>query len=297
MTDRLRTGLADWEDIRFFAALARHGSLSATSRALRVNHATVARRLAKLEEALHIQLFKRWPTGYELTAAGRTALEAAGVMESAATALSRLEPQKGLAGLVRITATPALAESFLLPRLAPLHQLHPSLELEITAERRLLSLKRHQADIALRFGRPEHGELGARKVVDIAYRFYATPVWRSRLERGVPPRLIGFDEGAADLPEATWLAREFRDTPLVLRCNSFMGQIAAARAGLGVAMVPHFLVANDRTLVDVSLSKLPPSRGLWLVTRRDSQTTEPMRGVGDFIIELIRRERPLFEKD
>jgi DNA-binding transcriptional LysR family regulator len=77
MADRFRTGPTDWEDVRYFAALARHGSLSATARALTVNHATVARRLAALEEALGTKLFKRRPSGYELTTAGRSALEAA----------------------------------------------------------------------------------------------------------------------------------------------------------------------------------------------------------------------------
>src|ERR671936_601676 len=73
MSDRFRTAGLDWEDVRFFAALARHGSLSATARALTVNHATVARRLAALEQALGTKLFKRRPNGYELTAAARVA--------------------------------------------------------------------------------------------------------------------------------------------------------------------------------------------------------------------------------
>src|SRR5262249_24672822 len=108
MTDRFRTRSIDWRDVRFFAALARHGSLSGTAGALSVNHATVARRLAALERALGTKLFKRRLSGYELTTAGHRALEAADAMESAATAMSRLEPEKTLAGLVRITATPSI---------------------------------------------------------------------------------------------------------------------------------------------------------------------------------------------
>src|SRR5258708_25658186 len=141
MPDRFRTGRLDWEDVRFFAALARHGSLSAAARALTVNHATVARRLAALEQALGTKLFKRRPTGYELTAAGRTALDAADTMEGAATALARLEPEAALTGLVRITATPSLAEVYLIPRLARLQHTHPALDLEIMAERRPVSLQ------------------------------------------------------------------------------------------------------------------------------------------------------------
>ncbi len=295
MTDRFRTGRIDWEDVRFFAALARHGSLSATARALAVNHATVARRLAALEEALGTKLFKRRPTGYELTNSGRSALDAADAMESAAAALSRLGPEEALSGLVRITATPSLAEAFLIPRLAALQQQHPQLDLEITAERRTISLQRHQSDIALRFGRPERGELLARRVASLAYRFYAAPAWRGWLKEGVAPRFIGFDEAGAEFPEARWLARRFGETRLGLRCNNQMGQIAAARAGYGVAMLPHFLAAGDPALIEVRLSETPPTRELWLLTRRDVQKTPRIRAVADFLHDLIRRERSLFE--
>lgn len=295
MDDRFRTGRVDWEDVRFFAAMARHGSLSATARALHVNHATVARRIAALEDALRIKLFKRSPAGYELTAAGQSALEAADAMESAASALSRLEPEAALTGLVRITATPRLAETFLIPRLAALHQQHPLLDLEITAERRPLSLRRHQSDIALRFGRPERGDLMGRRAADVAYRFYATPAWRDRVRRGTAPRFVGFDEGGGDFPEALWLAQQFEHAPLALRCNNQTGQIAAARAGFGIAMLPCFLAAGDPALVEVRLPKPPLARELWLLTRRDAQTTRRIRVVADFLLDVIRRERSLFD--
>ena len=100
-----------------FVALARYGSLSATARVLRVNHATVARRLAGLEQALGAKLFERRPTGYVLTAAGRQALEPASTMEDAAGTLGRIRFGIVPTGLVRITATPSLAETFLTPRL------------------------------------------------------------------------------------------------------------------------------------------------------------------------------------
>jgi DNA-binding transcriptional LysR family regulator len=295
MTDRFRTGRIDWEDVRFFAALARHGSLSATARVLTVNHATVARRLAALEQTLGTKLFKRRPSGYELTTAGRSALEAADAMEGAATALSRLERDKTLTGLVRITATPSLAETFLIPRLAGLQQQHPMLDLEVSAERRAISLQRHQSDIALRLFRPAHGELIVRHVANLVYRFYATLAWRDRLREGSAPCFVGFDEAGSQFPDASWLARRFGNARLTLRCNDYIGQIAAARAGYGIAILPHFLAAGDPALVEVRLSETPPSRELWLLTRRDVQKTPRIRVVADFLFDLIRRERPLFE--
>jgi DNA-binding transcriptional LysR family regulator len=295
MADRFRTAGIDWEDVRFFVALARHGSLSAAARALTVNHATVARRLAALEQALATKLFKRRPTGYDLTAAGRSALEAADAMEGAAAALLRLEPEAALSGLVRITAVPSLAEMFLIPRLAPLQQQHPALDLEIIAERRPISLQRHQSDIALRLGRPERGDLLGRRIARVAYAFYAAPAWRERMKRGEAPRFIGFDEAGAQFPEAQWLARRFGNARLAVRCNNQIGQIAAARAGCGIAMLPHFLAAGDPGLVGLRLPEMPPPRELWLLTRRDVQKTPRIRAVTDFLLDLIRRERSLFE--
>jgi DNA-binding transcriptional LysR family regulator len=295
MDERFRTPRVDWEDLHFFAALARHGSLSATARALRVNHTTVARRIAALEGSLRVKLFERWPTGYKLTAAGRHALMAADAMESAAGQLSQLKPAKVLSGLVRITATPSLAESFLIPRLLPLREQHPLLDVEINAQRELVSLNRHQSDIALRLGRPQQPELVARRVTGVVYHFYATPQWRDRIEKGATPCFIGFDEAGAEFPEAVWLARAFENAPLALRCNNQTGQIAAARAGFGIAMLPRFLANADQTLVEVSLSQEPPLREMWLLTRRDVQTTQRIRAVAEFLFDLFRRERPLFE--
>jgi len=219
MTDRSRTAI-DWEDVRYFAALARHRSLSATARALAVNHATVARRLAGLEHALGTKLFERRPSGYELTAAGRRALTAAGEMENAAVALPRLSPERPLSGLVRVTTTLSLANSFLIPRLAILQQQHIGLDLELIADRRTLSLPRHEADIALRLGRPASGEILARRVAKVGFGFYATAAWRDRIERGEPAIFVGFDETGAHLPEAVWMGRRFAARRLAFRTNA-----------------------------------------------------------------------------
>ena len=242
-----------------------------------------------------MQLFERWPTGYKLTAAGYHALTATQAMESAAGALSRLKPVRTLSGLVRITATLSLAESFLIARLVTLHQQHPLLDLEVTADRGLVSLNRHRSDIALRLGKPEQVDLVARRVSGFAYRFYATLAWRDRIEKGATPSFIGFDEAGAEFPEASWLARTFEHAPLTLRCNNQTGQIAAARAGFGVALLPHFLAATDPALVEVRLREAPPQRELWLLTRREVRTNQRIRVVVDFLIELIRQERSLFE--
>lgn len=293
MADRFHTGL-DWSDVRVFAALARHGSLSATARALAVNHATVARRFANLEQTLGAKLLERRPTGYKLTAAGRQALEAATAMEQSAAALKMLQAAPALAGLVRMTATPSVA-SYVIARLKPLQEMHPALDFEVTTERSRVSLPRHQSDIALRLGRPERGGILGRRLTKVGYAYYGTAEWRDRLNDGATPTLIGFDEAGAQFPEARWLAERFRGVRIGFRSNYQTGQIAAACAGLGIAVLPHFLAATEPTLVRLALPQKPPDRELWLLTRNDARNAPPVRTVSDYLVDLMRRERALFE--
>ncbi len=91
------------------------------------------------------------------------------------------------------------------------------------------------------------------------------------------------------------MAQQLDNPPLALRCNSLTGQIAAARAGFGVALLPRFLAANDPSLVEVSLSKAPPARELWLLSRRDVRSIPRIRVVADFLVDIIQRERNVFE--
>ncbi|BCP55690.1 transcriptional regulator [Kaistia sp. 32K] len=284
----------DWEDARYFAALARHGSLSAAARALAVNHATVARRVAGLEKALGARLIERRPTGYELTAAGRDALQAIAAMETAARSLARHGEAEAPAGLVRITATPGLADAYLLPRLALFRGEHPAIDIEMIADRRLVSLARREADLALRLGRPTDSELTARQVATLGFGFYASAGWAARIAAGAEPDLVGFDEASAHLPEAVWLSRRFPGRGLAFRTNSQLTQAGAARAGFGVALLPHFLARPDPALVAVDIEGTPPLRELWLLARRESAIPAPVRLVRDALVALFKREAALF---
>ena len=183
MADRFRTD-PDWEDLRVFCALARHGSLSATARALSVNHATIARRVAALEKTMGEKLVKRRADGYVLTDNGRRVLEIATTMETAASALSGGLEGNAPAGLVRVAATPSLAQCFLIRRLGGFVAAHPRIDIEISTAMRSVSLDRHEADIALRLAPPLDGDLLARALVAIGSAFYGTADWARRIAGG-----------------------------------------------------------------------------------------------------------------
>jgi molybdate transport repressor ModE-like protein len=293
MADRIRTA-PDWEDIRLFVALARHGSLSAAARALGVNHATVSRRIASLQRALGERLVVRRPDGYVLTPAGVRVLAAATEMESAAATMSRVGAEGVAKGLVRISATPGLAQAFLVTRVSKLVARHPGLDIEVAGNVRTISLERREADIALRLGRPRDGDVIAQRLATLGFGFYASTEWRRRIARGAEPDFVGFDEANAHLPEAAWLVRHFPRARIAFRADNQFAQAAAAKAGAGIALLPHFIGRAETGLHECTPGPAPPPRELWLVKRREDRNDALIRIVADFLGEMFTRNSELF---
>lgn len=282
----------DWDDLRYFLALARHGSLSAAARALKVSHATVARRVASLEASLQAPLFDRKADGYAPTAQGRRVEQLARSMEDAAQASADLtSPDAGLSGLVRLTMARSMAERFVVDRLGDFHRQHPAIDLEIIADSRVISLSRREADIALRFGRPKDSDLLARRLSSVAFSFYASRGYAKSLKGTASPAMIGFDDDNDFIADAAWLNREFPQARFILRTNSQATQAAAARAGLGVAQLPLHVGHSDPGLVPVTLAKKPPDREIWMLLRRDVARLPRVRAVADYLAAVFRRDR------
>ena len=295
MPDKKRTDRLDWEDVRYFVALARHGTLSSTARALRVNHATVARRIASLETLLSRNLFDRRAKGYVLTAEGKEVLHEAKAMDEAAlSVLRRLDAGTELSGLVRLAVGRVLAECFLIDRLRAFHDRYPAIDLEVFGGSRIVSLAKREADIALRYGSSKDSELVARRVATITFGFYASPAYRDKLRAGHTPDFIGFDEKNDFVAEAKWMARQFGDRRFSFRTNSQTTQAAAARAGYGVALLPRYIVAtHEPDLVEVSLGGRLPERDVWLLVRRDLAKAPRVRAVANYLVEVFQRDRRL----
>ncbi len=285
MSDRLRTGL-DWEDVRFFTALARLGSLSATARALGVNHAHGgaphrragggARRRAVRAPARRLRPDRPRPCrarGGERHGGRRPGLAGAG-------------PSQALAGLVRLTTTPGLADGFLIPRLGALGRRCPGLDMEIIADRRRWS--------TCRATRPPSPCASAGPTKASSWR----GGWRRSASASMPRRPGASawrpeprrPSSASTRPAPTcrrrWqLGRRFPRARFALRSNNQLSQAAAARADCGIAVLPHVLAGD---LVALDLAEPPPARELWLLTRPDIATVPRIRRRR----RLHRRPRP-----
>lgn len=295
MTDKKRTAAFDWEDVRYFLALARAGSLSAAARALRVNHATVARRVGALEAGLGRVLFDRRADGYGLTSHGQAALETALAMERAAVALPESGQGGGYQGTVRVTTVRSLADLFLVDRLGALRKEHPGIALEVVTDVRLMSLARREADIALRLGRPKDSGLVGRKLADVHYAFYAAPDIASALKAGKKVPLIAYDRDSEGIVEATWMEKRYGSHPVAFRSNSNEAQAAAAHAGFGVAMLPRYMGDADKRLRAVAIGPQHPARELWLLSPRELSRVPRVRAVLEAIARVVAHHKALLE--
>ena len=293
MADQKRTDI-DWQDVRIFVALARHGSLSATARALSVNHATIARRLHSLEESLGEKLMERRPEGYVLTPTGTHALDAANGMEQAVQILGRGIQDGTLTGRVRINASPGLSSGFLVSRLPTLAVRYPRLDIDLAPALRSISLERHEADIAIRFDKPEDGDVIARPLPTVGYGFYGTEEACQAAEAGGDLVFIGFNEADSHLSAATWMVRRFPRARVAFRAKDQFLQAIAARSGVGLALIPHFIGRADPLLRVCSLGAVPSSREVFLLTRSRDRKDSAIQIVTDEILSMFEQERDLF---
>lgn len=277
-----------WDDVRYFLTLSREGSLSASARMLKVEHSTVARRVGNLEKALGVKLFDRLARGWVLTREGEELSRKAELLEMEMLSLWRAASTNAtLSGTVRVSAPPILMSDFLVPRLPYFQEKYPDIELELIGETRGADLTRGEADIALRMVEPGSPQLVARLLCNVSYNVYAIPAW---LERPESERtFIGFDESSS-LWQKTWLENHAGRRRYALRTNDMRGMYHAALSGIGLALLPRFMVAEDSRLVAIPMPETPPVCPLYLVMHADVRRAPRIRATADFLIDLVQSQ-------
>jgi len=294
--------MTSWDDYRFAAAVARNGSLSGAARELGTHHSTVFRRLTALESATGVRLFERTPEGYMPTAAGAEIFAVLGDVESGILAVERrlAGADLRLSGAVRITTPEDVALLLIEPYLGRFQAAYPDIELEIVTDNRRFNLTRREADIAIRPAREPQGDMVGRRVADIAMAAYAAPAYLARADRPRQPddlrrhRLVGYEDSLAHVAAAHWLARFENEDNVALRSNSLMVQAAAVRAGLGIGVLPCFMVPAEGF---ERLWPPPPdlAGALWVLTHPDLRRTPRIRAVLDFFYDALSTDRGRIE--
>lgn len=288
----------DWNDLRAFLGVARTGSLTQASAELRVSQSTVSRRITDLESSLNLHLFTRHQTGYSLTDEGREVLRLAARVEESVAALARAAAglDRNPAGVVRLATSENLATDLIIPALPAFHDRYPGIRLEITTGIATTDLGRHEADMALRVVRPTQGNLTVRRVGVMTYSVYAsTGYLRRHPALGDDPfrgrAFITWDQKRSHLPAAAWLTKTVPDAAIALVTSGLPAQVAAVRAGLGLAVLPDFL-ASDTDLVRVVPSDQLFRNEVWLVTHAELSGSARIRAVGDFLADQVVKANP-----
>jgi DNA-binding transcriptional LysR family regulator len=292
----------DWDDLRYFLAVARGGGLTAAADQLKVGVATVGRRISKLEQDLSAKLFERRPSGYILTDDGHSLVVRAEEVEERVIAVERGAAglNASLQGTVRVALADTHATELVIPKLGVLRDRHPMLSITIITGIPAVGLTRRDADIAVRLVQPEENTLVLRRLCGHSNGLYASQSYLAERPWGRDPEisdhmLIGWDSDYQHLPAARWLSQHAPDSALRVRTTSLRAQVAAAKAGMGLAVLPVFLGDREPDLVQV----LPPREvfieNLWLVYHSDLSQSRRVRTVAEFLAAIILDERTRLE--
>src|ERR1700737_2984648 len=280
--------MIDWDDVRYFLAVARGGSVRAAAERLGVNHSTVMRRIAQLEERLGARMFEKLPSGYRLTAAGEEVLEFADQMEASSHLLETrvFGRDQSVRGRLRVTLAPPLATHLLMPDFADFARLHPDIEMDILSFGELANLTNREADVAIRvvYDRKTlplnlHGLKGPELFGGVYMSRDRLAAWRA----SAPDPIRWIVISIHGIPE--W-AREGggRTTGGPFRTTDAGAQIVAVRQGLGMTTLPCFVGDADPLLVRGPGTDLRMYGTLWILTQGETRKTKR--------VQLFRESEP-----
>jgi DNA-binding transcriptional LysR family regulator len=292
----------DWDDLRFFLAVARAGRLTVAARRLGADHATVSRRISALESALKAKLFERRPQGYALTEHGERLLAKAETMETQALAVSSEigGADLALSGTIRIGTPDGFGTMFLAPRMRSLAGQYPDLEIQIVAMPRLLSLSKREADVAISLAPPKEGKIVARKLTDYKLGLYATEDYLARHPAIASPEdlhaheMIGYIDDLIFMPELDYLDDVSKGLRPRLQSSNLVAQFHATLTGAGICVLPNFMSALDARLVPVLPEQVSIVRSFWLIVHSDLKDVARIRATMDFLVREVKAARALF---
>jgi DNA-binding transcriptional LysR family regulator len=288
--------MIDWDDVRYFLAVARGGSVRAAAERLGVNHSTVLRRVAELEERLGVRMFEKLPSGYRLTAAGEEVLEFADQMEASSHQLETrvFGRDQSVRGLLRVTLAPTLATRLLMPDFADFARLHPDIEMEILASGELANLTNREADVAIRVVHDRntlplnlHGLKGPELFGAVYMSRNLLAAWRA----GAPDPIRRIITNGYDPDWAR--GGEVSATEVPFRTTDEEAQVAAVRQGLGMTTLPCFVGDAEPLLVRTPGTGLHRHGTLWLLTQGETRKTKRVRLFTEFVSRRLARYEPL----
>ena len=280
----------NWDDLRFFLALSREGSVSGAGRALGVKHTTVARRIRAFEEQLGTRLFDHLPDGYAMTQAAENMFEHALAMESLALTVHRevFSRDAELAGPLKLTVSHDLADRLIVPKLGAFTEAYPHIDLQLLTTTDPIDLAAREADIAVRLTAKPPDYLVGREITRLAHGIYGTT--RTLRKLSDPVNVILF-RSEADRP--AWVTENFPNARTVFRVDDVSSMAAATRSHLGLSRMPCYCGDSDTGLRRLDVPLTPSDWGVWILSHVDLRATARVRVCREFLLETIEQQRPL----
>lgn len=286
-----------WDDMKIFLAVAREESLSGAGRVLKLDPATVGRRIARLEAAMEAPLFVKSPQGYALSAAGERMLtfgeQAEQAMRAATEALTG--PNESLSGQIRIGAPDGCA-NYLLPQVcAHISMKNPDLDIQIVALPRVVNLSRREADMAITVSPPTAGQLLVSKITDYhlhlvaARRYFRSHGGLETIEDLRGRRMVGYIPDMIFDGELDYLS-ELGIDRVPLASNSVPVQLKLAAQGAGLCVAHDFALSSHRTLRKVLEDQISLTRSFYLVRHQGDQRSERLNRFAEALCTGLREE-------
>lgn len=286
----------NWEDARFFLAVARSGQIGKAAESLGVSPITLSRHLSQLQRRTRAQLLQRHSKGFHLTDEGQRLvafLERAEAEIEAAGEIFGSHPDH-VTGTVRIAAPEGFALKVLTPSLDQLLEEHPQLRIEVVPQSPGFSLSRREADIAVMVGRPNDARLNSVSLGTYLLKLYAAKSYLNKhgqpvkIEQLGQHRLVGYVEDLLfserlNTARAVWPAWQSQ-----VGIYSPIGQVEAVRAGLGIGVLHGFLVEPEYGLVNL-LPDVQVEREFFLVYHQATERIPRIRSVIEFLKLLTER--------
>ena len=291
----------DWNDLRYFLAVARHGSTLAAARALRLSQSTVHRRLAALEQQLGRRLVTRHPTGYRLTRLGDQMRPYAENVEASVATLERqfVASDPGQRGLVRISCPASAAHRLMAARLLDkFHARHPALRAEFVMTEEFYDLAQGEVELAIWQGAPQNAMLIARRIADVPWAVFASRSYIAAHGRPEAPEamarhaVVEFAGPMKNHAAALWLRSVAPRARVAARGNSVSEIFDAIKSSVGLGLLPAPYAKRESDLVMVLESRAELNFPFYVVIHRDMRRVRRVRGFLDFLAgeqKLVRR--------
>jgi len=282
----------NWDDLRYFLALARQGTVSGAGRELNVRHTTVARRIAILEDSLGSKLFDRTPNGYVLTQVGENLLPHAGEIEERVYHADRevFGMDTRLSGSLRIASSYDLFTRLITPKIKAFTDKYPNIQIEFVSSTSLIDLGSREADIAIRISPkpPEH--LIGQAIVPLAHGIYGSKEYfkhKAELDKLI---LWLHDEN-----QPKWVSEHFPHAEVAAKVSDVVTMMELVKNHMGIARLPCYVADAEPTLRRLDLTMVPSNWSVWVLSHQDLRDTARVRACREFLVDIIRQQRALIE--